>query len=328
MKTTIYDVANKAGVSIATVSKVINNNGKLRQSTREKVLETMEALNYMPSMMASALTGKKTEILGLLVPDISNPFFSEMARIIEDRANDLGMSLIICSTDDSVEKEQKYLELLRRKQVDGFIIASPLRTKESLKFLHEEKIPIVLLTQDDPELGCPSVSVDDFKGGYEATSFLASKGFKDIVIFAEHAHSSKMRIVGYKEALETHGIEASKTSIYRMTGIIENGYELMKQLIESNRIPEAVFACNDLISMGVIQAAREKGVSIPDELALVGFDDTILAKTTVPALTTIAQPIQEMGKRVVDVINEEIKEGIRIEERILYNPKLIIRDTV
>ncbi|WP_173917530.1 LacI family DNA-binding transcriptional regulator [Halobacillus sp. Marseille-Q1614] len=327
MKTTIYDVAKAAEVSIATVSKVINNTGKMRESTRLKVLKTMKELNYKPNVVATALTGKSTNTLGLLVPDISNPFFSEMARTIEDRAHEQGMSVIMCSTDENLEKEKKYLELLQRKQVDGFIVASSFKDKELLKELIQNKIPLVMLTEDDPALGVTTVSVDDYKGGFEAASYLLSSGHKDIAIIAEKVQSSRMRIHGYRDAHDAAGVSYSEDLILRTTASIENGKSCFESLYDNGRVPTAIFACNDLIAIGVIRGAKEKGLYVPEDLSVIGFDDTILSTTTVPALTTVAQPIAEMGKKVVDVIVEEVKGHKKLGERVLFTPRLIVRET-
>ncbi|MBS4197349.1 LacI family DNA-binding transcriptional regulator [Lederbergia citri] len=327
MKPTIYDVAKAAGVSIATVSKVMNNTGNIRDTTREKVKKIMEKLNYQPSLMASALTGKGTETLGLVVPDISNPFFSEMAKTIEDRAHESGMSVIICSTDENTEKEKKYIELLQRKQVDGMIVASTFHDMEILKRVVDQKTPLVMLTQDDAGIGVTSISVDDFKGGLEATSHLISEGHRDIIMIAEYAKSSKFRIYGYIEAHEEHGLEVSEENIFRTVASIENGREVFRKIVQRGIVPTGIFACNDLIAVGVIQEAKEMGLKIPNDLSIVGYDNTILATTTVPGLTTIAQPITEMGNRVVDVIISEIKDKNQTKERILFEPELIIRGT-
>ncbi|PWU69928.1 MULTISPECIES: LacI family DNA-binding transcriptional regulator [Gracilibacillus] len=327
MKVTIYDVAEKAGVSIATVSKVINNTGNMRESTRQKVMRVMEELNYYPSVMASALTGKKTQTLGLLVPDISNPFFSEMARTIEDSAHEQGMSVIMCSTDEDEEKEKKYLELLRRKQVDGFIIASSFREKKLLEGIKSAGIPMVMLTQNSGTLGVTSISVDDFTGGYEATSHLLSLGHENIVIITEPRLSSKMRLYGFREAYETYGFSYKEELVMETVASMENGKQCFQEIFQKKKRPTAVFACNDLIAIGVIQGAREHGLNIPEDLSIVGFDNTILATTTVPSLTTVAQPIKEMGKKVVDVIVDHIQHGEKNAERILFKPTLIARDT-
>ncbi len=329
MKVTIYDVAEKAGVSIATVSKVINNTGNMREETRKRVIKIIEEMDYHPNLMASALTGKGTQTLGLMVPDISNPFFSSMARNIEDFAHEQGMSVIMCSTDDDPEKEKKYIELLRRKQVDGFIVASKIYNKKILQDLIDSNIPVIMLAFDDETLNVSKVSVDDFKGGYEAGSHLYSCGHRKIAIIGEHTHSSELRVYGCKVALEARGIELNDDFIYKTTASIANGklyFEKIMQHSTSDK-PTAIFACNDLLAIGVIQGAIEKRIIIPEELAIIGFDNTILAATTVPGLTTIAQPVEKIAKQTVDILVEEIKEKKRTKKKILFNPELIIRGT-
>lgn len=327
MKMTIYDVADKVGVSIATVSKVINDTGSMRDSTRLRVKDAMKELNYFPNVMASALMGKGTKTLGLLIPDISNPFFSEIAKEIEDRAHEKGFSVIMCSTDEDAEKEKKYIELLENQQVDGFIVSSTYKNKEILINLIKKETPMVLLTQDDPLLDVTKVAVDDFKGGYEATMHLLQNGHRRIAVVGEWGHSSDKRIQGYLSALETFNVELNDDYMLRLHASIANGAKSLSQIIANTNIemPTAIFTCNEQLAMGIIRAAKEKEIEIPSQLSLVGFDDTILATTT--ALTTISQPISDMGKRTVDVLTEEIKLGKSTKERILYNPELIIRDT-
>ncbi|WP_233269423.1 LacI family DNA-binding transcriptional regulator [Alteribacillus sp. YIM 98480] len=322
-------MAKKADVSIATVSKVINNTGRMREPTRQRVLNTIKQLNFHPSVMASALTGKRTKILGLLVQDISNPLFSEMARAIEDRAHEQGMNVMMCSTDNNAEKEKKYLELLKRKQVDGFIIGSSFHDKNVIKELIDHKIPLVLLTQNDSSLDVSKVSVDDFKGGYDAASHLFFNGHHKIGIIAQHAHSSSLRIKGYRAAHEVYEVECKKEYIYRTTASISNGKAYVEKLFsqKATALPTAIFACNEQLAIGVIQGAKEKGLEIPKDLSVVGFDNTILATTTVPGLTTVSQPIEMIGKKVVDVLIQEIEEGKSLKERILYTPELIVRGT-
>lgn len=332
MKPTIYDVAKESGVSIATVSKVINNTGNMRDTTRERVKHAIKKLNYQPNMVASALTGKGTETIGLLVPDISNPFFSDMARMIEDRAHEVGMSVIICSTDTVAEKERKYINLLKRKQVDGLIIGATIKDRQLLEDLKDGSIPIVMLTQDDVGLGLTSVSVDDFKGGFDATNYFITTGHKNIAIIAEYANSSRMRIYGYREAHDEKGLPIDEENIYRTSAKIESGRKVMLEMVKNNRVPTAIFACNDLVAIGVIQGAKESGLRIPEDISVIGFDNTMLGEIVDPPLTSVSQPIADMGKRTVDLIIEKIeskqKKVPTVEnERILFNPTMVLRDS-
>ena len=329
MKVTIYDVAKEAGVSIATVSKVINNTGNMRESTRKRVLETMKEMNYTPSIMASALTGKSTQTLGLLVPDISNPFFAEMAKTIEDRAHEEGLSVIICSTDANPEKERKYLEVLQQKQADGILIASKFQDDTLLDDLIERNVPLVMLTIDDPTMNVSKVSIDDFKGGFIATNHLLNQGHENIVMIAEHAYSSRMRVYGYREAHELMSRKVQEDNIMYAEATIEGGKHCFEEIFKRNnaKLPSAIFACNDLLAIGIIHAAKEYGISIPEDLSVIGFDNTILATTSVPALTSVSQPVEDMGKMSVDLLLKEIKAGGQLKDRQLFNPELIIRGT-
>lgn len=329
MKVTIYDVAEKAGVSIATVSKVINNTGNMREETRKKILKIIEEMNYHPSLMATALTGKATQTIGLLVPDISNPFFSAMARSIEDYAHEQGFSVIMCSIDGDADKERHYIRLLQRKQIDGIIVTSTFHNKDMQESLNESGIPTVMLAYDDSSLDSSIVSVDDFKGGYEAASHLFTKSHRNIAIIAEHTHSSDLRIYGFKVALEGRGIELKEENIYRVTASIPNGKKSFEKIVENGKenVPTAIFACNDLLAIGVIQGATERRYRIPNDLAIIGFDNTILATTTVPGLTTIAQPVAKMAQKTVELLIQQIQENKRITKRVLFEPELIVRGT-
>jgi DNA-binding LacI/PurR family transcriptional regulator len=328
MKVTIYDVAEKAGVSIATVSKVINNTGRISEKTRKKVQEVMEQLNYQPSMVASALTRKRTGTIGLLVPDIANPFFAEVARSFEDYAQKLGFGLVICSTDGKDEKAKLYLSLLIRKQVDGLIIASSIKETVLVEQMLEEEFPIVLFSIDIPTLGVNTVSVDDYRGGFQATSYLLSLGHKHIGIIAEDLSRSYHRVQGYKEAVIRAGADLNESNIICTMATIENGKSAARQLLEGKEDrPTAIFACNDLLAIGVIEEARKLGINVPEELSVVGFDNTILAEIVNPALTSVAQPIKEMASQAMTILFEEIENGETPKQRILMLPELVVRNS-
>ncbi|MFS0821527.1 LacI family DNA-binding transcriptional regulator [Bacillus sp. 1P02SD] len=325
MKVTIYDVAEKANVSIATVSKVINNRGKIGSETKEKVVRAMEELNYHPSAVASALTGKRTNTIGLLIPDISNPFFSEIARHIENRAHQVGLSVIMCSTDYNIDKETKYIELLRRKQVDGLILSSGFRSDDILQELIDNKLPVAMIAQHNPSMAVHMVSIDDYKGGYLATNHLLSLGHRNIGIIGENVRSSNLRIYGYRDAFQDNGLVVNEENIVRTDGSVANGYTIATQMMNWSERPTAIFAINDLLAVGTFQAARELQLRIPEDLSIVSFDNTILARTTVPSLTSIAQPVEEMGAKIVDLLLEEIEEHKENKEQILFVPELIVR---
>ncbi|MCL7745607.1 LacI family DNA-binding transcriptional regulator [Halalkalibacter alkaliphilus] len=323
MKTTIYDVAKEAGVSIATVSNVINNNGRVGEKTRQKVLKTMAQLEYSPSVVASALTGKKTNTVGLLIPDISNPFFADIARSIEDRGNELGISVIICSTDNLEEKEKKYISLLIRKSVDGFILASGVKSLDLLEEVMEKKIPVALIANDIPSLPITTVTIDDFKGGYIGTKHLLSLNHTKIAMIAEHAWSNIQRINGYKQALLEQNVEPREEYFIKTEATIERGKEAGLQLLNLEEPPSAIFACNDLLAIGAIEAARELGFDLPNDLSVIGFDNTVLCRLTVPKLTSVSQPIHDMGKKVFDML----LDSDFTNQKTLFMPELVVRES-
>lgn len=325
MKPTIYDVARAAGVSIATVSKVINNTGRISDKTRNKVNKVMKELRYQPSMVASALTGKRMNTIGLLIKDLANPFFAEVARAVEDRGQELGFSVVMCSTDNDSEKEAGYIALLKQKKVDGIIVAAGFQNDTVLKELIRDNFPVALISQEIPELAIDSVAVDDYMGGYQVTSHLVSLGHRDIAMIAEDGRSSFGRIRGYRQALQDAGIPFDDKRLTTCEATVEEGCRNGGRFLDSAKPPTAIFASNDMLAIGVMEAARQRNVKIPDDLSVVGFDNTILAAFVEPPLTSVAQPIQEMGRQVVDFLVQRIENDKKMKQRVVLLPELVIR---
>ncbi|MBD0381793.1 LacI family DNA-binding transcriptional regulator [Paenibacillus sedimenti] len=329
MKATIYDVAKEAGVSIATVSKVLNGKGKISVETREAILAIMDRLDYQPSVIASALTGKRTFTLGLLVPDISNPFFSEIARAIEDQGEQLGYSVMMCSTDNKDEKVERYIALLQQKKVDGIIIATGIDNKEILEQLLSKGIPVVLLARDMPLVAVNTVVVDDYVGGCLAASHLLELGHRRIGIIGERekVRSSRERVRGFRQTMEEYGAAFVPEHLKHCDYKVEDGKIKALELLQADEPPTAIFACNDMLAVGTLQAARELGKKVPEDLSIVSFDNTILAAVTDPPLTTVAQPMEHMGKLVVNLIVEELQGTAPVKQRTVLRPELITRES-
>jgi DNA-binding LacI/PurR family transcriptional regulator len=329
MKATIYDIAKEAGVSIATVSKVINGKGRISAETRSAVTAIMERFDFQPSVIASALTGKKTFTLGLLVPDVSNPFFAEIARAIEDQGHQLGYSVVMCNTDNKDEKIERYISLLLQKSVDGIIIATGIDKKEILEQLLVKNLPIVLIAREMPLVSVETVVVDDYAGGCLAATHLLELGHKEIAILAESqkVSSSRERMRGFRQTMEDAGVAFNeqwlKICDYKVEDGRINTLELLKGIIR----PTAIFSCNDLLAVGALQAAKELQIGVPAELSIISFDNTILASVTNPTLTTIAQPMEQMGKLAVDLIVEYIKGDKKAKQRTVFRPELLIRES-
>ncbi|OPA75202.1 LacI family transcriptional regulator [Paenibacillus selenitireducens] len=326
---TIYDIAREAGVSIATVSKVMNQTGRISDKTRKHVLDIMKKSDYQPSVVASALTKKRTYTLGLLIPDLANPFFAEVARSIEDSAQLLGYNLVISSTDNELSKEERYVNVLRQKRVDGIILATGARSDSIVKQLLKQKLPIAVIAREMPSFVVDTVLVDDFLGGYLATSHLIELGHRRIAVIAEDlgVMSSRERVRGYKQALEESGIAYEDRLVVVSPFHVQGGKETATELLRGPLKPTAIFACNDLLAIGVVQAVREQGMSVPQDVSVVGFDNTLLATIIDPSLTTVAQPIQEMGRQIVQLITQEIDGSKPNKQRLVLLPELVIRNS-
>lgn len=331
MKATIYDVAREAGVSIAAVSQVMNGKGKISEERRGEIIKIMERLNYQPSVIASALTGKKTYTLGLLVPDISNPFFAEIARAVEDQGHHMGYSLVICSSDNKDERVERYLNLLQQKSVDAMIIGTGMDNKDMLTPLMERAIPIAMIAREMPDIDVHTVVVDDFVGGALSATHLLDLGHRRMAILAEHSKvsSSRERVRGFKSKLEEAGVHLPENSVRNCHYVVADGKrEALELLDQSNPDrPTALFCCNDLLAIGALQAAKQLGLRVPEDLSVIGFDNTILASVTDPPLTTVAQPIEPMGKMVVDLLIQELKKESKAKQRVVMRPELIVRQS-
>ncbi|OBZ17846.1 LacI family DNA-binding transcriptional regulator [Bacillus sp. FJAT-26390] len=327
--TTIYDVAKEAGVSIATVSNAINGKGKVSSKKRDEIFKVMERLQYQPSVIASALMGKKTYTIGLLIPDVSNPFFSEIARSVEDLAHSEGYSVIVCSTDNKDDRVEKYIRLLEQKSVDGILIGTGVENADILKQLAEKSLPIVMIAREAVAMPVHSVLTDDFKGGSIAAEHLLGCGHRSMAVLSENfkVTSSFERVRGFRFALFEAGIALDDASIISCNSSIKDGKRAAAALIRGENRPSAIFCCNDLLAIGALQAAKEAGVRVPEQLSIIGFDDTILSTVTNPALTTIAQPMDQMVKLAFDLLIRSVENTDEIKQRIVMQPELIVRES-
>ncbi|WP_336771369.1 LacI family DNA-binding transcriptional regulator [Paenibacillus sp. MMO-58] len=329
MKATIYDVAKEAGVSIATVSNAINGKGNVSKKRREQIFKIMEQMNYQPNVNASALMGKKTYTLGLLIPDISNPFFSEIARAIEDQAHQLGYSVIMCSTDNKDERVERYIALLEQKNVDGILIGTGVDNLDILTNLQARKIPIVMISREASALEVDTVVADDYVGGLMAAQHLIEMGHTRIAILSEQlkVSSARERIRGFKQGLQDRQISFDDRNLVICDYMVEEGRRGAGELLGRGDRPTAIFCCNDVLAIGAMQEARSLGIKVPEELSIVGFDDTILAAVVDPPLTTVAQPIASMAKQAFQLMISNLDEAEPVKKRIVLRPEINIRQS-
>lgn len=330
MSTTIYDVAKKAGVSIATVSRVLNNSSSVSEKTRQRVKKAIEEMNYTPNVIASALTKKSTLTLGLLIPDISNPFFSELARGVEDASSDFGFNIMMCNTDYILNKEATYISLLKQKSIDGFIISSAHYNDQNVISLLKDNIPLVLLGRDidDSEtMPVDSVVSDNVKGGYIATKHLIDLGHKEIgcILGPPSIKVNLERKKGYLKAMKEANLKVNPDFIGYGDFKVEFGYKKTLEIYESPYKPTAIFAANDLTAIGAIRALKKYGLRVPQDVSVVGYDNTMLAEMLDPPLTTINQQMRKMGYHATELLIKRIKGERSAGKKVVFDIDLVVR---
>lgn len=313
---TIKEIAEMANVSSATVSKVLNGKDQyISEATRQRVLEIVEREGYIPNAIAKSLKIKSTKTLGIVIPDVMNLFFSELARGIEDAAEKKGYSVILCNSDNKESKEEKYIQVLQEKMVDGIILTAS--EKSVSKSLKRRNTPMVLLDRDisiDGKVG--RIVVDNEEGTYNATSHLIGKGCKNIgfISSANINKPSGQRLKGYERAILENHMPYDENKIFLKNYTIDTGYEGTMTMLDRTEI-DGICCGNDLIAIGAIKALKEKGIDVPEKVKITGFDDIQISQYLDPPLTTVRQPIYEMGEEAVQMLISIIeKKDVDIEK--------------
>jgi LacI family transcriptional regulator len=289
---TIREVAKKAGVSYATVSHVINNTRFVSPETRSRVQLAMTELNYRPNAVARSLRSGRTNTIGMILPDSSNPYFAEIGRAIEEEAFHSGYSIILCNMELDPAKENLYIEVLLKKQVDGIIFVATGDQLPLLDLLKEQEIPAVMIDRDLPDVAVDTIITDNQQGGYQATRHLLELGHRRIACItgpSSRIYPSGGRITGYRQALEDAGVDYDESIVCLGDYHPRSGMVITENLLKDLQRPTAIFACNDLMALGAIRAAKKAGLRIPEDLSIVGFDNIDLANFINPPLTTISQ---------------------------------------
>lgn len=297
---TIKDVAKLAGVSVATVSRVINRNGYVNKETEEKIAACIKTLNFKPNSLARALTRKKTEMIALIIPDVTNPFFAELARAIEDTAASMGYTLILGNSYSIGENEMRYIEIFKDRYVDGIIFATHrLRTNEMNELIHLG-IPIVTLDRAPNIEEFPSIYVNHYTGSVMGVEHLISIGCRQIAHITGplHLRTSMERLKGYKDTLESHRL-FHEPLIKEGDFTLECGLQATLELMAEFPEIDGIFAGNDLIAIGALKALLRLGKKVPDDVAILGFDGIRLSSVIEPEISTVAQPIDQMGQLAV-----------------------------
>jgi len=291
----------------------------------------MEALGYQPNVLARGLRSGETRTIGLVVPDMSNLFFAEVSRAVEDIVFKKGYSLIICNSDDNPEKQKTYFGVLVAKQVDGIIFISTSFSPDLLERLASTHIPIVFADREVPNTLADVVLVDNEYGGYQATSYLIGLGHQRIACITGPSEltPSADRVGGYYRALREAGLPTRPEYVIAGDFHYHSGEQAMQRLLDLDPRPDAVFVSNDMMAFGCIRAVRSCGLRLPEDISIVGFDDIILAQASSPALTSVAQPIEQMAEQITRLLFQRMQTRPHPTEcqRIILKPELVIRDS-
>ena len=330
MAVTLSDIANKAGVSLATVSLALNDSNKVNKDTKLRIQRIADELNYVPNARAQALVKKSTKTIGLVIPEVVNPFFAELAQAIKDYVRSHNFNVVLCSTDYQSEEELRYINMFRSGQVDGAIFACVgdmmAEHNDLVIELVKENVPVVYVDRDgvDHDL-IPVIKSDVYHAAYQAADYLISLGHKNLAF----AGQSVERLEGFKSALKKHDINLKDENLYYDYLRMEGGYQVGEKIAARSDKPEAVVCLNDEMAIGVIQALIAENVKVPQEISVIGIDNIKMANFYNPSLTTVNIPITEMGKKAAEILLKKIS-GQKLspkEKYYIFPTELIIRDS-
>lgn len=321
MSSTIKDVAKRANVSIATVSRIVNNQTGYSEKTKKKVLEAIEELGYQPNAVARGLINRRTHTIGVLFPKLSSTFVTDLLSGIEKATHEAGSSLIVCHTESNGEKTMKYLQLLNEKRIDGIIFTSAPLIDEYYQYISKMNVPLVLLSTESYAYNVPYVKVNDRHAAYTATQYLIKQGHKNIGMISGNKDdliAGRPRIDGFISALQDHNLPYDEQKIVTNQGFsFSDGLGSLKTLLDQSPDITAIFAASDELAMGAISAAYQLGIKVPDELSIIGYDNLSIAEMAIPPLTSVAQPLTEMGEVAANMLFEILNHDKVVESRIM-----------
>lgn len=325
----IKQIAEMAGVSTTTVSHVLNETRFVSEDRRERVLEAMRRLNYRPNRLASGLRRRKSNTMGVVLPDITNPYFAEIARGVEDACFERGYSAIICNSDASLRTEANYLDMLAEKQMDGIVLVNVGDRGQKLSPALARGIPLVMMDREVSALRADSIQVDNLAGGRMAAEHLFALGHRNVVCIggAPEVYPSWDRVDGFTGFMREAGHPVPKRQILAGDFHADSGYSLTLEAMRAKKRPTAVFAANDLMAYGAIRALAETGLRIPGDVSVIGFDDIKLSGLFNPPLTTIRQPRLKMGGVAVRLLLERAEKPDLEPRRVMLPLDLVVRQS-
>lgn len=326
----IQDVAKQAGVSIATVSRVLNGSARVSADVKQRVQATMEALAYQPNPAARSLRSNRSRIIGLLISDIQNPFFLDLIRGVEDEALRNEYSLILCNSSESPQREQQYLEVLYAERVAGVIVV-PTREQlgsEIRKRFRERGVPVVAVDRRLKDKGIDSVLSDNVRGAREAVAHLIANGYRRIGVITgpESVTTGRERLEGYRQALREAGLPLDPALERCGPFNVASGGALTQELLELQPVPDALFVGNNLLTLGALSAVHERGLRVPEDVAVVGYDDIPWAELGTLSLTTVTQPVYELGSMAALRLFQRLHNStVQGQQEIVLAPSLRVR---
>ncbi|QTN00103.1 catabolite control protein A [Sediminibacillus dalangtanensis] len=329
MNITIYDVAREANVSMATVSRVVNGNPNVKPATRKKVLNTIERLGYRPNAVARGLASKKTTTVGAIIPDISSIFFAELARGIEDIATMYNYNIILSNSDQNKDKELHLINTMLEKQVDGIVFMGGKITEEHVQQFKTSPVPVALAATIDETGSTPSVNIDYEQAAYEAASLLLDHGneLPAFVSAQEETEINNQKYSGYKRALEEKNVTLNEEYVIKGDYTYDSGIEALEQLMALDKKPTSIFVASDEMALGVIHGAQDRGLKVPEDLEVFGFDNTRLATMVRPTLSTIVQPMYDIGAVAMRLLTKYMNKEEVTEQNIILPHRIIERNS-
>lgn len=331
MGITIKDVAKHAGVSIATVSRIVNSQKGFGEETKQIVLKSIKELGYTPNAIARGLVGRETRTIGVLLPKLSGLFASKLLQGMENEAREQGYSLIVCHTDSREERSIQDIQVLKEKQVDGLIYASDQLSEAQGQLLDDMAAPVVFVSTQSLTHPFPYVKVDDFTAAYDGTSYLINKGHEQIAFIGGELNdliAGKTRNDGFRQAMEDHQLIVNESLVIIGDFRFQTGKDGLKKLIQSKQPFTAIFAVSDEMAVGVLSEAYEQGLVVPRDFSVVGYDNTMAAEMAIPPLTTVAQPLDEMGKQAVSLLLSIRENPKKMMTNIDVEHQIVERKTV
>ena len=331
---TLESISKQLNISISTVSRVINGKAKkyrISQKTADLILKTAQQLNYVPNQLAQGLRLKKTNTIGLMIPDISNPFFAKIASFIEKAARENNYFVIVSDSEEKTEIEKSSLRVLTSRKIDGIIISPVGEVSDHLAMAGEKNTPIVMIDRYCSGLKLPFVGSDNFKGALEAVNYLVQNGHTRIALIQGMKNTSvnQDRVNGYLEALRVNNIPFDKNLVIGENFGEENGYVGTKLLINQGKRPTAIFATSNLISLGALRALYEENLRVPEDVSIISFDDQPYSSYLATPMTTVAQPSKEIASIAFKLLMDIMESNKAIESnKILLPTKLVIRNSV